>query len=502
MVKAATTTREIVRTARRNATAGRRMVRLSDQIAARYDAAQTNSENQNHWGATDALSARAAHSPSVRRILRVRARYEVANSPLAQSIVKRKADFVVGTGPRLQIKTRDREFNRFVEAEFIRWSIATRFARKLWQMCFCKPMNGEALAIFFTNPSLRHRVKLDLRTIETDQLANPRAGFDDNGSDGVIFDDFGNPAGYTILRQHPGDLFMRGLMPNDYDTYRADDVLHWFDADRPGQIRGVPQITPSLGLFAMRRRYLNAVVAAAETAADLAVLLKTQAPPETDDNAAAAEPFDLLDIVQRQMMVLPEGMDATAFKGDQPQTTLDMFDAVLIREIARCMNMPYGIAAGDSSSYNFASGKLDHLPWFKTVAIEQDAIEDTIANPTFDRWYAEARRISGYLPMSLTGDDETPPHQWFWDGQDLLDPREAGAKATGLSSGFETHGRLFARRGEDPIEQWEAEAELLGISLDEYREKVIAQVFTKSGDSTQAPADSPANPEDSPDANQ
>ena len=42
--------------------------------------------------------------------------------------------------------------------------------------------------------------------------------------------------------------------------------------------RGLPDILPALPLFAQLRRYTLAVIAAAESAANIAVLMKTNAP--------------------------------------------------------------------------------------------------------------------------------------------------------------------------------------------------------------------------------
>ncbi|HUW30645.1 MAG TPA: hypothetical protein VM223_03465, partial [Planctomycetota bacterium] len=49
-------------------------------IRGSYDAAQTTDENRRHWANADALSASAANSLDVRRTVRNRARYEVANN--------------------------------------------------------------------------------------------------------------------------------------------------------------------------------------------------------------------------------------------------------------------------------------------------------------------------------------------------------------------------------------------------------------------------------------
>jgi hypothetical protein len=82
-------------------------------VRARYDAAQTAHENRRHWATADHLSANAAISPDVRRVLRSRARYEVANNSYAKGIVLTLANYVVATGPRLQMLTGDPAINRY-----------------------------------------------------------------------------------------------------------------------------------------------------------------------------------------------------------------------------------------------------------------------------------------------------------------------------------------------------------------------------------------------------
>jgi capsid protein len=469
-------------------------------LSARYDAAQTTEENERHLANADGMSARAAHSPEVRRKLRIYARYEIANCPLARCVMERLADFVVGSGPRLQIKTGDRDYNREVERKFTKWCKATGWARKLWQMRYAKAMNGESFAQFFSNPPIRtdlQPVTLDMRTIEADQVAEPSLFSDHNAdSDGIIFDDFGNPIAYRVLQQHPGDNVMHS-MPNAADNIRAEEMVHYFDAERAGQIRGVPEVTAALPYMSLRRRYILAVLAAAETAADIAGTIETQGSPEDPDDV---EPLDTIDIERRMMMTLPKGWKLSQLRAEQPTTTLEMFDRVIIREIGRCVNMPYGIAASDSSQYNFASGKLDHLPWFQTVRIEQHQIEDVVADVTFAHWFREASLIPGYLPPSPMQDRDVPPRKWFWDGQDLLDPREAGAKDTALKNGTETHGRIYARRGEDALDEWEAQAELLGLTLDQFRERVMSNIFSGQAASGEAEGESGDEQEETDDA--
>ena len=78
---------------------------LNRMVRAKFDSAQTNADNRRHWANADGLSADAAASPAIRRTLRNRARYEVANNSYARGIVLTLANDVTGTGPRLQMLT-------------------------------------------------------------------------------------------------------------------------------------------------------------------------------------------------------------------------------------------------------------------------------------------------------------------------------------------------------------------------------------------------------------
>jgi len=60
------------------------LMRPARVVRGRYDAAQTTSDNERHWANADFLAADAANSPEVRRALRCRARYEVANNSYAR----------------------------------------------------------------------------------------------------------------------------------------------------------------------------------------------------------------------------------------------------------------------------------------------------------------------------------------------------------------------------------------------------------------------------------
>lgn len=487
-------------------------------LRARYDAAQTTHENRRHWANADHLSANAAASAEVRRTLRCRARYEVANNSYAKGIVLTLANYVVGTGPRLQMLTGDPEANRVIEKEFARWAKAIGLAHKLRTMRIAQCESGEVFALLATNTLVDAPVQLDVRPIEADQVASPpgAVGLSDRWAvvkrgrplpdannltaqqsnspiDGITFDEFGNAVAYCILRQHPGDNGAWKAGGVEFDIMPAESVIHLFRAERPGQSRGIPEITPALPLFATLRRYTLAVLGAAEMAALPSGVIYTDA--AADAEASAVEPMDAVEMDRGTWMTMPFGWKIGQIKAEQPTTVYSDFKHEVINEIARCLNMPFNIAAGNSSGYNYASGRLDHQAFFKSIRIDQRHLADIVLDRIFKAWLNEAVLIEGYLPQSVRTLDAEFPHQWFWDGFEHVDPaKEANAQATRLNSNTTTLAAEFARSGldwETELRQRAREISLmreLGLTLDQSVGR-SPQSVAEDEDDTEDPSD-------------
>jgi lambda family phage portal protein len=430
-------------------------------VVAKFDSAQTTPDNRRHWANADGLSPNAAVSPEVRRVLRNRARYEVANNSYAKGIVLTLANDTIGTGPRLQMLTDDASANRRVEELFESWAEAIDLPGKLRTMRLARAESGEAFGLLVSSPGIDSPVKLDLRLIEPEQVATPwRVGMrvPENEVDGVVLDEHGLPVAYRVLRHHPGDTggwvggAGGGGDPAAFDTLPAASVLHYFRPDRPGQMRGIPDITPALPLFAQLRRYTLAVIAAAETAADFAAVLYTDAP--ANGEADPLEPMDEVELEKRMATVLPGGWKLGQVHAEQPTTSYAEFKREILNEIARCLNMPFNVAAGNSSGYNYASGRLDHQTYFKSLRVDQHHLRLAVLDRLLKAWLDEAALVEGLLPQSMRVSGAATPHTWFWDGVEHVDPaKEATAQATRLANHTTTLAAEFARQGRD----WEDE---------------------------------------------
>jgi lambda family phage portal protein len=430
----------------------------SRTVDASYDVAQTNDNNSRHWANADDLSARSANSQEVRRTTRKRARYEaLENNCYAKGMVLTLANDTIGTGPRLQLRTPDAEVNSKVETQFAEWCEAVHLAEKLRSMRVAKCVDGETFAHFTTNESLRTPVKLDVVVSECDHFTSPMDRmFDPRVVDGIEYDAAGNPLAYYRQKAHPGgDMFFS----MDSERLDASQVIHLFRVDRPGQLRGFSEIGTALPLFAQIRRFTLATISAAEFAASQNAVMETtgSAISEPDDvDALDAIPFE-----RNGLLTLPKGWKANQMKSEHPTTTYEMFKRQLIQEMARCLSMPFNVAAGDSSDYNYASGRLDHQTYFKTVRVERSYFACACLDRIFLAWLKEASLIPGYLPEELRAMariGQLPPHEYFYDGDEHVDPmKEAGAAVLLRDAGLRTESEYWASKGKD----WEQQHDQL-----------------------------------------
>jgi capsid protein len=163
--------------------------------------------------------------------------------------------------------------------------------------------------------------------------------------------------------------------------------------------------------------------------------------------------MDLIELERGMLMTMPGGWKMGQLEAHQPTTTYAEFKKEILNEIARCLNMPFAISAGNSSGYNYASGRLDHQMYFKAIRVEQAHLEAVVLDRILAAWLDEAAVIPGLLPDGL-GLIADWPHQFFFDGHEHVDPlKESSAQALRLANHTTTYADEYARRGLD----WETQ---------------------------------------------
>ena len=442
------------------------------QMRAKYDAVANGDALVNHWRNADNLSPDAANTAAVRQRLRSRSRYEIIeNNPYLKGTVLTIANDFVGSGAKLQVtdKRISKDARQFIERSYHRWVRLTRYRQKLWRMRMGKVVDGEGIKVAYNNWRIRHPVKLDFQVIEADlvtSLGMFNSAQTENEVDGVRFDRYGNPTHYHILDRHPG-----GMFPTTKGTWvNARFVTHWYRQDR-GWLRGIPEITPSLPLCALLRRYTLAVVKAAESAADFAILLESEIPPAASAQLSEDNPFETFPIEQGMITTLPWGYKMSQIDAKQPVQMYDMFVNALLREIIRPLMTPFNLASGSSKDANMSSAVVDTHIYKEAQRLERLHATEEIVEPDYDLWWSEyiktrefheAPELAGALQENPSLLFEPPDHIFRWDpiGLEHTDPAKVmKALETARKNNFITDRDIQETRYNRDIEDWRAEVE-------------------------------------------
>lgn len=429
-----------------------------------YDAARDTEGWQSYWANADRRDADSQNSRAVREKLVPRSRYETESNGYYAGIITTHVNMLVGVGPTLRMLTGSRNFNQTVEREWYAWTQRVQLRRKLWCMAHARTADGEGFAVLQTNPGLpADGVQLDLTLLETEQCQTPNLPFTAGYIDGIRFDEFGNILWYDVLPEHPGTD--RALLSSaDAIRVPAEDMLHWFKMRRPGQHRSGPELASTLNIGAARRRFSEATVRTAEIAAAHSVMLETQM---TADDADAAEPMSTFPISHGMFTALPMNYKASQMKAEHPNSTYSDFLRSLISEQSRPLSMPYNAAACDSSTYSFASGKLDTLCYRAALDVERSDCNDLVLTRIFSAWFKEWTIVA-------RAESFTPNHQWDWPQHPVIDAvQEATAIDTKLKNGTVSLRQTYSDAGKDYEDELAVMAEdTFGIADEETIEKM------------------------------
>lgn len=414
--------------------ANRQMDRMKSRgeklmLMAKYEAAQTYPGNMQHWQNSDLLSPDAANRWEVRQRLMSRSRFEIVeNNPYLNGIVATICNDFAGTGIRIRITDKDvpAVFRQQVEKRFAQWQKATAFRQLLWSMRCDKIVCGESFASVVWNPKLEHPVKLQWVAFEPDCVTDPRAGNADQQRiswthevDGIKLDRFGFPDAYYVYNYHPGSGYVPladGEQEGKWIPY--NQIAHWFTKMRRWH-RGIPELTPSIPLCAVARRYTFALVKCMELQACLSAVLESETPPTCVGNSTPEDNpnYETMPIIPSMMCTLPWGMKLRTFDRVPAGQQYDDFIGALLREIVRPLLIPYNMQIGSSKDSNMASGTLDANIYTNAQKTQRCSCEEEVIRKVVSSWYYMGCLTEGYfqnapVPVSMRS---MPDYDVIWD---------------------------------------------------------------------------------------
>jgi lambda family phage portal protein len=344
----------------------------------------------------------------------------------------------------------------------------------------------------FRRPSDGLTIPLQLQVLEADYLNTAMNALSSEAGgpivQGIEFDKLGSRAAYWLWSQHPGS----GRNAEAPKRVPADEVIHVFDVERPGQSRGVSWLASAIVNLKDLDDYDDAEIMKQKIAACFAAFVTDTDGLATPLGDTGTAPDDPVDTFEPGMIVnLPPGK--TVVSASPPTMTSDALPMRTLRRVAAGIGVTYEDLTGDYSQVNFSSARMARIAhWGNVHRWQESMLIPLLCMPVWN-WAMEAAVLAGALPIA-------PRSTWTPPPMPMLEPDKEGLALQRLiRTGAMTPSQMVREQGRDPEAHWSEYAadlkalDTLGIVLDS-----DVRAMTQAGQAQPPPpapaTDTPADP--------
>jgi lambda family phage portal protein len=304
-------------------------------------------------------------------------------------------------------------------------------------------------------------VPLQLQLLEAEMLPLSKTQIGTSGNQircGIEFDAIGRRVAYHFYRNHPGDST---ITANQGEIVRvpASEVLHIYRPLRPGQIRGVPWISPALVKLFFLDQYDDAELDRKKVAALFAGFITKTAPEdnllgegETDSTGAA-----IAGLSPGTMQVLLPGEDIKFSSPADVGGSYEMFQYRTLLAIAAAMGMPYTNITGDLKAANYSSIRAGTVEFRRRLQQFQFAtLVFQMCRPVWQRWMQTAVLSD---TLSMPGFTANPAQytkvKWITPKWEWVDPlKDRQAEQIAQEQGWKSPSDIIEEEGNDVDETY------------------------------------------------
>ena len=402
-------------------------------------------------------SANADHAADAKSV-RDKARALRQNVPYIRAGLDWRVAAIVGSGIVPTFRGRDgerlqslwREWARVADADGRRDVYGLQASAAL-----AMDVDGEVLIrIRARRDSDRLPVPIQLQLLEVDWLDASRTRGDGSNDvvNGVEYDALGRVVAYWLWDQHPGDSTLRRGTRTQSRRVQADDIIHLFAPERPGQGRGFSRLAPVISRVRDLQLYEDAELARKNNEARLGILVSGDAsglanPMSGRDDVSQSEARQqrsLGELSSGAITELPPGLNVTVVQPTVAQGYTEYVKHQL-HLICAGAGFTYEAATGDMRETNFSSARVRQIDARREIEqLQWLVLVPGLCDRIVERFVAAAVLAGRVRDPEYYVEHSTP--KW-----DYVNPRdEIDADLREISGGLSSISEKLRRRGYDP----------------------------------------------------
>ena len=401
--------------------------------------------------------------------LRDRARQLCRDNDYARQALRAIEGNVIGQGIPFQSQVRmqrggklDTGINDAIEAAWKRWSYA-QHCHTGGKLCFADierlviracAESGEVFIRLVRQSFGGSTIPLAMEVIEADQLDDGLNGRSQQGNEirmGVEVDGWGRPIAYHFLAYHPGDYQFSNqqISTQRHKRIPAEEVVHLYRTDRPGQTRGVSWFASAIQRLHHLAGYEQAEVVRARASSALMGFITSPEGELIGDDVMDGERVSNFE--PGVFKYLNPGEEITVPSLDAPDGQFEPFLRAMLRAMAAGIGCSYETISRDFSQTNYSSSRLSLIEDRDHWRILQSWLIENFHRRVFSEWLDLAVLSNA---LALPGYEQQPERfkaaRWMPRGWAWVDPaKEVAAYKEAVRCGFKTLADVVAEQGGD-----------------------------------------------------
>lgn len=274
---------------------------------------------------------------------------------------------------------------------------------------------------------------------------------------GIEFDRIGRRVAYWMYRNHPGDRpLLSDPNPQELTRVPAEFVCPVFDPSRPGQLRGVSDMSTVVAKLKGIGDF-DAAVLTRQQIANLFALFITQQAPNPADPIMGTGAGTLALPGDASAVALEPGIAHTLLPGESVEFSEPPDAGANYAEFMRQQHL--GVSAGGGVPYEFTTGDAKDISdrtlrilvqEFRRVCEQRQWLIfiPMLCERVLGAW-ARAAELAGVVDSSTAA--EIPSARWSPQGWAYIHPtQDVQAKALEVTNGFRSKSSVVGERGDDP----------------------------------------------------
>lgn len=290
---------------------------------------------------------------------------------------------------------------------------------------------------------------LQLQVLEADHLDYTKDGMKLAGGgyvrQGIEFDGRGKRTAYYLFDTHPGESVVN--FKTTSTRIPADQIIHMYMEERPGQDRGVPMGVASMLRIRDFDEYEDAQLIRQKIAACFAAFITSDAHTVTPSQAASGGGYDLERVEPGIIERLKPG-ESVAFGVPPTAEGYAEYSRKVLQGIGAGYDVTYEALTGDLSNVNFSSGRMGWIEFGRFVDQWQDLLIIPVLCERVFSWFLQFARIQGIVSESTQ-----VSVSWTAPRREFVDPlKEIKALIEQVRAGFISWQEAVRMLGYDPEE--------------------------------------------------